>query len=99
MTRLVVGRDDLAAKALAALDHVAELDLGLVADEALEVAGAHQRPVDAGRRDLEVILAVDRILDVEHRRQILAQPLAVGDGEAPVGILGHDLQRRAVLLA
>ena len=45
-----------------------------------------------------MIFAVDRILDVEHRRDVLAQPLAVGDGEAPIGVLGHDLQRAAILL-
>ncbi len=44
-----------------------------------------------------MILAVDRVFDVEHRREVLAQPLAVVDGEAAVGILGHDLQRAAVL--
>ena len=73
VTRLVVGRLDEAAEALAAIDHVAKLDLGLVADIGGEVAGAHQRPVDAGRADFEVIFAVDRILDVEHRREVLAQ--------------------------
>ena len=45
-----------------------------------------------------MILAVDRILDVEHRRDVFAQPLAVGDVEAAIAVLGHDLQRQAVLL-
>ena len=45
-----------------------------------------------------MVLAVDRILDVENRRHVLGQPLAIRDGKAPVCILGHDLQRRAVLL-
>ena len=30
--------------------------------------GAHQRPVDAGRRDLQVVGAPDRVVDVEGRR-------------------------------
>src|SRR3569833_122686 len=70
----------------------------LTAFEGAVVTSAHQRAVDAGRAHLEVVFAVDRILDVEHRRQIFAQPLAIGDGEPAVGVLGHDLQRAAVVL-
>src|SRR5262249_26038326 len=53
---------------------------------------------DAGRGNLEMIFAVDRILDVEHGREILAQTLAIGDGKAAVLVLGHDLQRAAIVL-
>ncbi len=45
-----------------------------------------------------MVFAVDRVLDVEHRRQVLAQALAIGDGEAALAVFGHDLQRQAVLL-
>ena len=44
-----------------------------------------------------MVFAVDRILDVERRIDLAAQPLAIVDGETPVRIFGHDLQRRAVL--
>ena len=33
-----------------------------------------------------------------HMLQVLAEALAIGDGEAAIGIFGHDLQRAAVLL-
>jgi hypothetical protein len=70
----------------------------MVADMGPVVAGAHQRPVDAGRAHLEMIFAIDRILDVEHGREVFAEPLAIGDGEAAVLVLGHDLQRAAIVL-
>ncbi|MNL67901.1 hypothetical protein D3C87_1925460 [compost metagenome] len=43
-----------------------------------------------------MVFAVDRVLDVQHRGEVLGKGLAVGDGEAPVLVLGHDLQSAAV---
>jgi len=40
------------------------------ADEAAEVRDRHQRPIDPRRADLEAVRLRDRILDVEHRRQL-----------------------------
>ena len=40
---------------------------------------------------------LDRILDVEHRRDGTAHFLAILDGHRAVVALGHDLQRQAVL--
>ena len=71
------------------------LELRLVARPALEVLQPGQRPVDAGARHLEHVLARDRILDVEHRRHRPADPGAVVDLDAAVRPLGHDLQHRA----
>ena len=48
-------RLDPAAKALAAGDRRRHFDLRLVPGGALEIAQAHQRPVDAGRRNFEPI--------------------------------------------
>ena len=44
-----------AAKAAAAVEQLAQLDFGFVAGPILEIAGPNQRPVDAGRRDLQVV--------------------------------------------
>ena len=89
---------DHAAEAFAAVERIAEFHLGFVADMGPKIAGPHQRAVDTGRGDLQMIFAVDGILDIEHRRDVLAEALAVGDGEAAIGILGHDLQRATVFL-
>ena len=62
-----------------------------------EIGLAHQRPVDARRRDFEMIRLVERIIDVEHRRDGAAGLLAVLDGHRAVVALGHDLQGQAVL--
>ena len=47
-----------AAEALAARDQLLHLDLGLVARPVLEVRRPHQRPVDAGRGNLQRVLAL-----------------------------------------
>ena len=51
-----------AAETLAARHRKPRRDLCLVAGPALEIGGANQRPVDARRRDLEMIGPIDRIL-------------------------------------
>ena len=73
-----------------------ELDARLVALPALEVRTADERAVDAGRGDFEVVGPVDRILDVEGRRDIARDGLAILDIHRPVGPLGHDLHGHAV---
>ncbi len=84
------------AKSLAPVDRAARLDLRLVAGEPLEIAAPHQRPVDAGRADLEVVGAGDRILDIEQRRDGAADLGALIHRRAgPLAPLGHDLQRPA----
>ena len=45
-------------------------------------AGGPQRAVDARRADLEAVRLRDRILDVEHGRQLARQVLAVGQVDA-----------------
>ncbi len=57
-----------AFESLAAIDRLIELDLGFVTGPVLEIARANERPVDAGRRNLEAIVPGDRIGDIEHRR-------------------------------
>ena len=63
---IVIDRADFAPETLAAIDHVGEFDLGLVAQRAPVVAEAHQRPVDAGRGNLQPVFAGDRVVEVEH---------------------------------
>jgi len=82
---------------LAAGDRLARIDLGEMAGPALEIARAHQRPVDARRRDLEVIGRLDGVVDVERRRHRLADLLATLDIHRAVRPFGHDLQGAAVL--
>ena len=74
----------------------AQLDLGLEPGEAVVILRPHQRPVDAGRADLEHVGAGDRIGDIEQRRDGVADRGAVLDRHRRVvEPLGHDLQRRA----
>ena len=70
------------------------LDLGLEAGEAREILTPHQRPVDPGRADLQRVGTLDRVGDVEHRRDRVADPGAVLHGHAARTIdrLRHDLQ-------
>ena len=83
-----------AAKPLAAIDGRLALDLGLEAGETNEILAPHQRPIDAGRADLQRIGSRDRISHVEHRRDRVADLSAVVDGHTAAAIerLGHDLQ-------
>ena len=61
----------------------------------LEIRAAHQRPIDAGRGNLEPVGALDRIRDVEHRRQRARRRLAVLDRHRAVRALRHDLDGAA----
>ena len=70
--------------------------LTTLAGIALEIRAAHQRPVDAGRGDLQPIGALDRIGDVEHRRQRARDRLAILDRHRAVRPLRHDLHGAAV---
>ena len=85
-----------AAETLAAVDRHGHLDLHDVAGVALEIGAPHQRPVDAGRRHFQPVGAVDRIGDVEHRRQRARGGFAILDQHRAVGPLGHDLHGAAV---
>ena len=60
-----------AAEPLASLMRDRHLDFHEMAGIAFEIGTAHQRPVDPGRGNLQPIGAVDRIGDVQHRRQRL----------------------------
>ena len=90
------GAEQLAAETLAALDRDRHLDLHEIVGVALEVRLAHQRTVDAGRRQLQPVGAVHRIGGVEHRRQGARADLAVLDRHGAVGLLGHHLHGAAV---
>ena len=72
------------------------LDLRLVPGPDLEILGAGQRPVDAGRRNLQMIFPVDRIGDVHRRRDIARKHLAILHRHRAVRPLGHDLHGHAV---
>ncbi len=59
------------------LDRRRQLDPRLAAREPREVLRGPQRPVEAGRGDLEPVLVPDRVLGIEHRPDRAARPLAV----------------------
>ena len=82
-------------ESLAAIDRGRHLDLHDMAGVALEIRAPHQRPVEARRRKLQPIGAIDRIGDVEHRRQRPRRGLAILDRHAAVRPLGHDLHGAA----
>ena len=92
---VALGADERAAETAAALDRDRHLDLDGVASVALEVGAAHQRPIEAGRRDFQPVRLLDRVGDVEHRRQRARQRLAVVDGHGSVRPLRHDLHGAA----
>ena len=93
---MALGAEQLAAEPLAALGGHRHLDLHLIAGVALEIRLPHQRPVDAGRRQLQPVGAIDRIGRVEHRRQRARARLAIVDRHRAVGPLGHHLHGAAV---
>ena len=95
MHRIALDAAERAAEPLAALMRNRHLDFHEVAGIAFEIGAAHQRPVDPGGRNLEAIGAVDRIGDVEHRRQRLRDRLAILDLHRSVGPFRHDLDRAA----
>ncbi len=81
----------IAAEALAPVDRLGQLDLGLVARPVLEIGRTHERTIDAGGRNFKPVFARQRIGHVEHRRQvreIVSQSSTLIDA---VGPLGHDL--------
>ena len=55
----------------------------------------HQRPVDPGRGHFQPVLGLDRVLDVEHRRERARSRLAILDRHRAVRPLRHDLHRAA----
>ena len=86
------------AKALASVGlRRGEFNARLVTDGAREIRDPHQWTVDAGRRHFQPIGLRNGVFDVEHRRQRLARQFAIVDVHRAVGLLGHDLQRHAVL--
>ncbi len=73
------------------------LDLHQMAGITFKIRAAHQRPVDPGRGNLQPIGAVDRIGDIEHRRQRLRDRLTILDLHRSVRPFRHDLDRAAGL--
>ena len=93
--RIALDACQRAAESLAALMRHRHLDLHEMAGIALEIGAAHQRPVDPGRGNLQPVGAVDRIGDVEHRRQRPRNRLAILDLHRSVGPFRHDLHGAA----
>ena len=95
---LVGPADQYALDPTAAVHRRVGLDADLVPGVAVEVLGPGQGPIDAGRTDLQVIGALDRVVDVQHGRQAPADGLAVLHrhvGSVPP--FRHDLKDLAVL--
>ena len=98
--RLGVGAHGDPLEALAPFQRHHELHLRDVAGVALPVLGAGQRPVDAGGGDLQRPFAADRVLDIEHGADRVADRLAILDPEGvAIGAVGHDLHHRPFLAA
>ncbi len=93
--RVALDACERAAEPLAALMGDRHLDLHQMAGIALEIGAAHQRPVDPGRGNLQPIGPVDRIGDIEHRRQRLRDRLAILDLHRSVRPFRHDLDGAA----
>ena len=68
-----------------AVDGPNRTDAGETSGEALEVGRADQRPIQARRRDLEDVGLGQRILHVEESRDLVADVLAVGQGDRTFG--------------
>ena len=88
---LAFGADEFAAESPPAVDRRLHLHLRDVAGIAVEIRTPHQRPVDAGRGNLQPIGGFDRVGDIEHRRQRARGGLAVLDRHGAVRPFGHDL--------
>ncbi len=85
--------EQLPLETAAAVDGGGELELRLVALEALIVLASDERPVNAWRAHLEHIGVLYRIRDVEQRRDRMGDLRAVLDAHRPVvDPLRHDLQ-------
>ena len=97
LDRIALDADERAAKPLAALVSDRHLDLDEMAGVALEIGAANQRPIDARRGNLQPIGTVDRVGDVEHRRQCTRHRLAILDLHRSIRPFGHDLHSAAGL--
>jgi len=86
-----------AAKSFAALERCRHLDFHQMTGIALEIGPPNQRPVDSWRGNFQPVGPVDRIGDIEHRRQRPRHRLAILDLHRAVGAFGHDLHRAAGL--
>ena len=87
-----------AAKPLAAVDQLLQLDLDLVAGPVLEIRRADEDAVDAGRGHFEIIAVLDGIVCVEQRRKPAADIRAILHNDGPARLIHHDLDRGAVAL-
>src|SRR5829696_3059807 len=63
-------------------------DLGGAPGEALVIARITQGPIEAGRRHLEGVRTVERVLDVENRAHLAAHHRAILDADAVLGSAG-----------
>ena len=76
---VAVDAQDPALQLAASVLRQLQADLGAFAEEAGELADREQRPVDAGRRHLQGVMAGDRIGHVQLRRHFTAHRFAVLD--------------------
>ena len=82
-------------KRLRPSDRHVHLDLREMPGMALEIRAAHQRTVEPRRGNFQPIGAVDRVGDIEDRRQRARNLFAILDRQRAVRPLGHDLHRAA----
>src|SRR5687768_13811230 len=91
-------RADRALEPAPPCDRDVDLYLRFLADEARELLRREQRPVDARRRDLERVAALDRIVDVERRADLAADRLAILDRDRPPRRIDVDPHERVGLV-
>ncbi len=91
---LLVGPQNHAGEALAAVLREEGFNPRQMAGEAVPVLDAGQRAVDAGGTDLQRPGAGNRIVDVDRGADVMADLLAILDRDLrAVGAVGHDLHR------
>src|SRR5215208_4990986 len=70
------------------VDRFVHHDLGGAPGEALVIARLTQGPIEAGRRHLEGVRTVERVLDVENDADLAAHHRAILDADAVLGSAG-----------
>src|SRR5215203_4270363 len=86
--RTVLDPADPSSERRLPVDRFVHHDLGGPAGEALVVARITQGPVEAGRRHLEGVRTVERVLDIEDRADLAAHHRTVLDADAVLGSAG-----------
>src|SRR5215203_1364225 len=86
--RAVLESADPSSERDLSVDRFVHHDLGGAPGEALVIARITQGPIEAGRRHLEGVRTVERVLDIENRAHLAAHHRAILDADAVLGSAG-----------